>query len=190
MRFTYSNPILVGNASIIKIKNGSGASLDIQIDISKSSGGHTWKDPYGQGEWQTGNEPYNSMIGINLNGDGMKDYALAEYLPFIERNTVHEIWLEYVGSEETLYVYVATYDSNGEVTKPATPILMLNISLAELFGNDHRMYIETDLDMGIHSTRTGVYIYGIEFDPYPVIHEDAREDIEILGLSEADHHVV
>lgn len=180
MRFTYSNPLCLGNADLIKIKNSTGQSLDIQIDISKSQN-HKWKDPYGQGEWQYGTEPYNSMVSINLNSDGMTDYAIAEYLPFLDRNSVHEFWLEYDGQEEMLYVYVATYDENGNVTKPADPTLMLNISLEELFEGDHRMYLETDLEMGVHSTRTYIYVFGIEFDPYPEIHKEAQDAIEIFG---------
>lgn len=180
MRFTYSNPLCLGNADLIKIKNSAGQSLDIQIDISKSQN-HKWKDPYGQGEWQYGTEPYNAMVGINLNSDGMTDYAMAEYLPFLDRNSVHEFWLEYDGQEEMLYVYVATYDENGNVTKPSDPTLMLNISLEDLFEGDHKLYIETDLEMGVHSTRTYIYVFGIEFDPYPEIHKEALDAIEIFG---------
>ena len=180
MRFTYSNPLCLGNADLIKIKNSAGQSLDIQIDISKSQN-HKWKDPYGQGEWQYGTEPYNAMVGINLNSDGMTDYAMAEYLPFLDRNSVHEFWLEYDGQEEMLYVYVATYDENGNVTKPSDPTLMLNISLEDLFEGDHKLYIETDLEMGVHSTRTYIYVFGIEFDPYPEIHKEAQDAIEIFG---------
>ena len=180
MRFTYSNPLCLGNADLIKIKNSTGQSLDIQIDISKSQN-HKWKDPYGQGEWQYGTEPYNAMVGINLNSDGMTDYAMAEYLPFLDRNSVHEFWLEYDGQEEMLYVYVATYDENGNVTKPSDPTLMLNISLEDLFEGDHKLYIETDLEMGVHSTRTYIYVFGIEFDPYPEIHKEALDAIEIFG---------
>lgn len=180
MRFTYSNPLCLGNADLIKIKNSTGQSLDIQIDISKSQN-HKWKDPYGQGEWQYGTEPYNAMVGINLNSDGMTDYAIAEYLPFLDRNSVHEFWLEYDGQEEMLYVYVATYDENGNVTKPSDPTLMLNISLEDLFEGDHKLYIETDLEMGVHSTRTYIYVFGIELDPYPEIHKEALDAIEIFG---------
>jgi len=72
-----------------------------------------------------GVEPYDAMIGINLDGNGMKDYALAEYLPFLQKNSVQEIWLEYDGTAEVLYVYVATYDSDGTVTKPETPMMIV-----------------------------------------------------------------
>ena len=182
MRFTYSNPLCLGNAQTLKLMNGTGKSLDIQIDISKSNG-HQWKDAFGQGEWQYGQEPYDSMIGININGDGMVDYAIAEYLPFRQQNTVHDIWLEYDGQDEMLYMYVATYDADGTVTKPETPTLMCNISLEDLFEGDHQLYIAMEMEMGVHTRRTGIYFYGIEFDPYPDIHGKHNDCIEIANPS-------
>lgn len=189
LRFTYSNPYCLGNANVFRIMNSLGNSLDIQIDTSSNSN-HKWRDPYGQGEWQSGTEPYNSMISITLNNNGYVDYSLAEYLPFREKGTVHEIWLEYDGEAEVLFVYVATYDKNNNVVKPEKPTLILNISLAELFQNDHKMQIEVDTEMGAHSVKTGIYFYGVEIDPYPDIHSKHSSDVELFGTFDNTRHEV
>jgi Predicted solute binding protein len=190
LRFTYSHPNCWGNASTFSLRNNLGQSIDIQIDISRS-GNHYWKDPYGQGEWQFGVEPYDAMISIELDGDGMKDYALAEYLPFLQKNSVQEIWLEYDGTVKALYVYVATYDADGTVTKPDTPTLLLNIDLNEHFRNDHRLYMETSADTGSgYSSGTSIYFYGIEIDPYPDVHARHNDDVEIFGTFDNSRHEV
>ena len=188
MRFTYSCPDAVGNAFFFCLKNQEGEKIDIQIDLTKDPGEHQWKDPYGQGEWQTGYEPFDSVISINLDGDVMRDYALTEYTPFIEENTVHDIWLEYNGEEELFYVYVATYDEEGNVTKPEEPTLLLNVDLAELFDDDHSLMI--GLRASAWYYQTNFYIHGIEFDPYPDLHSEHRDDVEIFGSFDKERHDV
>ena len=190
MRFTFSHPNCSGNASIFSLKNGAGDSIDIQIDMSRSAG-HYWKDAYGQGEWQYGLEPYDAMIGINLNGDGMRDYAITEYQPFLQQNSVQDIWLEYDGTAEVFYVYVATYDADGNVSKPDAPTLMLNIDLKEHFHDDHRLYMEAHAETGFgYATATSIYFYGFEIDPYPDIHARHNDDVEIYGTFDNSRHEV
>ena len=176
-----------GNSSNITFFNPDtgkeNGSFTIHIDILPSSN-HYWKDSYGQGEWQFGTEPSNSSIGISLNGDMMHEYCYSEYLGFRESGSVHEIWFEYDGHDKILYVYVAPYDTEGNVQKPNTPTLMLNIDLEELFGGTHRFDIELSGDGGWDPAE---FIYrGIEFDPYPAIHGSHESDIEILSPADGD----
>jgi len=192
-RFTYSIDCAPndGNASNFTIYNPElgieEGSFTIHIDISPN-GQHYWKDPYGQGEWQYGTEPYISSIGVYLNGDAMHEYCYAEYLGFRDSGSVHEIWFEYDGKDQLLYVYVAPYDENGNVVKPATPTLMLNINLEEQFGGEHRFDVELSGEGG-WDPATFSY-YGFEIDPYPAIHGNHDSDIEILSPSNGDIYTI
>ena len=123
MRFTYSCPPSKGNALSFALKNSEGTAVIVQIDLRRSAGGHYWKDAYGQGEWQYDEyEPYVSAVSYNLSNDGLRDYAIAEYTPILTPNTVQDFWLEYDGAAEVLYLYVDTYDSDGNLMTITTCI--------------------------------------------------------------------
>ena len=190
MRFTYSCPPSKGNALSFALKNSEGTAVIVQIDLRRSAGGHYWKDAYGQGEWQYDEyEPYVSAVSYNLSNDGLRDYAIAEYTPILTPNTVQDFWLEYDGAAEVLYLYVDTYDSDGTVTKPETPILMWNVDLAEIFNDDHNLYMGMSSEIGLFDDLTCFYVYGIEFDPYPAIHTQ-RDDIELMNLFDKERYIV
>ncbi len=192
-RFTYSinhgaNYDNCSNLTIYSPTLGiDGGSFTIHIDIAPSSN-HYWKDPYGQGEWQFGTEPSSCSIGIYLNDDAMREYCYSEYLGFLDADSIHEIWFEYDGVDDILYVYVAPYDENGNVVKPNAPTLMLNIDLEELFGGEHNFAIELSAESGWDPAQ---FIYrGIEIDPYPDIHGNHEEDIEVLNPKDNETYIV
>jgi RHS repeat-associated protein len=162
----------------------------VQVDLRVSPGGHYWKDAYGQGEWQYSEyEPFAPAVSFNLNDDGLHDFAIVEYPPFAKRNSVQEFWLEYDGVAKVLYLYVATYDADGNVTKPEQPTLMWNVDLAEELNDDHNLTMEMSSSIGLFDDETCFYIYGIEFDPYPALHAQ-RDAIEIMNSFDKERHVV
>lgn len=179
MRFTYSSPVTSGNAVCVCLMNGQGDSVDLQLDYSRSSGDHYWKDEAGQGEWQHGDEPYESMIGINLNGDGYRDYAIAEFMPFTIKDAVHNIWFEYDGQAHMFYAYVASYDDNGVAVKPEDPILSCNLDMSEIMHDDHQLYFYCYSETKLQDDDVNYSIHGIELDPYPQIHHE-RNAIELM----------
>lgn len=153
-------------------------SLAIHIDVSQSKD-HTWYDPFGKVQYGPGTEPYPSMISICLNGDGMNDRCLASYPLFLDRTKIHEIWYEYDGTDKLFYVYVATYNENGNVERPDVPTLICPVDMEEIFEGEHQVYISIFGDTALFETAAFLY-HGIEFDPYPDIHERHNSSIEIV----------
>ena len=180
MRFTFSNDVNPGNAFTVGLMNGSGNSVEIQIDYTMSEGDHYWKNELGQGEWENAQrEPYDSMVGINLNGDGMRDYALNQYKPLAAAGSVHDVWFEYDGQTETFYVYMATYRDGEIPEKPEDPTLTCHMSMADIMGEDHELHFFANAKVGLFDDNVNYSIHGLELDPYPQIHGE-RSSIELL----------
>ena len=160
-------------------------SICIHLDTWQSGSAH-WRNEFGEyieGQpdgWYEGTEPFESMVSVCINGDERHDYAIAEYMPLRDDGAVHEIWFSYNGTEQKLYVYIATYDENGNVTRPDTPIIVCPLDLEEIFGGSHELYPafygQTSLfDYGYY------YTYGFEFDPRPDLHNDFDGVLQILA---------
>ena len=160
-------------------------SVSIHLDTWQS-GSANWRNEFGEpiegepGGWYSGTEPFQAMVSICINGDERHDYAIAEYMPLRDNGAVHDIWFNYDGTEKKIYVYIATYDENGNVTKPDTPLLVCPLDLEEIFDGSHTVYPafygQTSLfDWGDYIT------YGFEFDPWPEIHNDFDGVLQIIA---------
>lgn len=120
-------------------------SITIMLDVSQSSGGK-WRGADGapvEGAvdgWNYDDEPYAAEVEISFNKKDGWSYAVAEYLPLLDSGAVHEVWYNYDGKEKRLYVYIADYDTNGNVTKPSQPIVSAPIDLEEIFEGEHTVY--------------------------------------------------
>ena len=160
-------------------------SISFHLDTWQSSGAH-WRNEFGdyiEGQpdgWYEGEEPFEAMISVCLDGDYMYDYAIAEYMPLRDSGAVHEIWYNYDGTTQMLYVYIATYDENGNVVRPDTPILVCPIDMEEVLDGSHTVY-------PAYYGKTGFwdygdyYTYGFEFDPRPDIHNDFDGVLQVLA---------
>ena len=169
-------------------------SLAIHLDLTKTGGSYYRKEFGEPVEGQPdgfyyGDEAYDSMVAICLNGNEHRDYAVAEYMPFHTSGAVHEIWFDYVGSEKKIYVYVATYDDKGNVTKPDTPLLVCPMDLDEVFQGSHTVYLGTYGSNGIWANGT-FYLYGIEFDPRPDVHNEFNGTLQILTPKDKKEYVI
>ena len=169
-------------------------SVSIHMDILRTPDSH-WRNEFGEyieGEpdgWYSGSEPYDSMLSICLNGDDRRDYAIAEYAPFLTSGAIHEIWFNYDGTEKKLYVYAATYDSEGNVTKPDAPTLVCPLDLEEVFEGNHRVYIGTYGQTALFQYGDFIF-YGMELDPRPDIHNDFTGVLQVLApLDEREYYI-
>ena len=165
--------------------NGRGRSVAIHMDMQRT-GDSQWRNEFGEpiaGQpdgFYSGTEPYDSMLSVCLNWNDKRDYAIAEYAPFLTSGAVHEIWFKYNGTEKKLYVYAATYDENGKVTKPDTPTLVCPLDLKEIFGGSHTVYLQTVGVNGFWANGRFLF-YGIEFDPRPDVHNEFDGVLQVLA---------
>ena len=160
-------------------------SVSIHLDMI-ATGESSWKNEFGEDiegtedGWGHGMEPYPAMVSVCTNGNDRRDWAMAQYLPLLTGNTIHEVWFDYNGAEEKLYVYIAEYDESGHVEKPEQPVIVCPISFEEVFEGSHTLYVgvlgvTTFLKWGEY------YLYGLEFDPYPAIHEQFEGVLQVLA---------
>ncbi len=169
-------------------------SISIHMDLSKT-GDSYYRNEFGEpieGQpdgFYYGSEPYDAMLSVCLAGDYQRDYAVAEYLPFRVSGAVHEIWFEYVGAEKKLYLYVATYDDKGNVTKPDAPALVCPLDLETIFKGSHTIYLGTLGRNGLWVNGT-FYLYGIEFDPRPDVHNDFNGTLQVLAPKENKEYAI
>ncbi len=174
--------------------NGREHSVAIHMDMLRTDDSR-WRNEFGEtieGEpdgFYSGTEPYDSMLAVCLNWNDKQDYAIAEYAPFLTGGAVHEIWFNYNGTEKKLYVYAATYDENGNVTKPAAPILVCPLDLNEIFGGSHIVYLQTVGVNGFWANGSFLF-YGIEFDPRPDVHNDFNGTLQILAPNDNREYVI
>jgi len=160
-------------------------SVSIQLDAEATEDA-MWRNAFGEpvedseDGWYHGHEPYDAMVAVCLNGNDRKDYAIAEYLPLRISGAVHEVWFNYDGTEKKLYVYIATYDENGHVEKPDTPIIVCPLDLEEVFEGEHRVYPAIYGETEIwHNAEFD--IFGFELDPYPAIHNEFDGVLQVLA---------
>ena len=160
-------------------------SVSIHMDVLRT-GESYWRNEFGEpieGQpdgWYSGMEPFDSMVSIVLNGNDRRDYAVAEYTPFLTSGAVHEIWFNYDGQEKKLYLFAATYDENGNVTKPESPTLVCPLDLEEVFEGSHDIYIGTYGQTAMFEYGD-FYFYGIELDPRPDIHNEFDGVLQIIA---------
>ncbi len=160
-------------------------SVSIHMDVLRT-GESYWRNEFGEpieGQpdgWYSGMEPFDSMVSIVLNGNDRRDYAVAEYTPFLTSGAVHEIWFNYDGQEKKLYLYAATYDADGNVTKPDSPTLVCPLDLEEIFEGSHDIYIGTYGQTAMFEYGD-FYFYGIEFDPRPDIHNEFNGVLQVIA---------
>ncbi len=160
-------------------------SVAIHMDMLRT-GQSEWRNEFGEpiegqpNGFYSGTEAYDSMLAVCLNGNDRRDYAVAEYMPFLTSGAVHEIWFNYNGAEKKLYLYAATYDENGKVTKPDTPLVVCPLDLEEVFEGSHTVYLHT---LGINGFwANGQFLfYGMEFDPRPDIHNEFDGVLQVLA---------
>lgn len=160
-------------------------SVSIHLDTIPTDES-SWRNEFGEemsgteDGWGTGMEPYQSMISVCTNGNDRRDWAMAEYLPLLEGDTIHEVWFEYDGAEEIFFVYIAEYDEEGNVEKPSQPVIVCPISFEEVFEGSHTLYIGT---LGVTTLlKWGeYYLYGLEIDPYPALHEQFEGVLQVLA---------
>ncbi|MBQ0011946.1 MAG: cellulose binding domain-containing protein [Clostridiales bacterium] len=160
-------------------------SVSIHLDTIPTDESN-WRNEFGEempgteDGWGTGMEPYQSMISVCTNGNDRRDWAMAEYLPLLKGDTIHEVWFEYDGTEEIFYVYIAEYDEEGNVEKPSQPVIVCPISFEEVFEGSHTLYVAT---LGVTTLlKWGeYYLYGLEIDPYPALHEQLEGVLQVLA---------
>lgn len=160
-------------------------SVCIHLDTTQTGSAH-WRNEFGEyieGQpdgWYEGTEPFESMISVCLNGSERYDYAIAEYMPLRDSGAVHEIWYNYDGSAQMLYVYIATYDENGNVQRPDTPIIVCPLDMEEIFQGSHTIYPAYYGQTALFEYGD-YYTYGFEFDPRPDLHNDFDGVLQVLA---------
>ena len=168
-------------------------SVAIIMDLSKT-GQCYWRNEFGdpvegtENGFNYGMEPFDATVAIDTNGNDRCFYATGEYLDFLNSGAVHEIWFNYDGAEKKFYVYVATYDEDGNVTKPDTPLLVCPIDLEQVLGS-RKVYIGTYGNNGIWINGT-FYLYGIEFDPRPDVHNDFNGTLQVLAPQDKREYII
>ncbi len=146
--------------------NSIESEILIKLDLVRNSETYyRWKDANGEGELQTGAEPYEGFIAITSGESRSNYYAIAEYTSLRDQSKVHEIWYNYSGKDKKLYVYIADYDEHGNVTKPNTPTLSCSIDLEERFEGVHMADIVMDGTTGTRAlwNYNDFNLYGMEF---------------------------
>ena len=111
------------------------------------------------------NEPNGNHIGVMLNGNCDKHYAIYDYEELNNNGAVHDAWIEYDGVNKMLYVAAAQYDENGNVHKPQQAMISYNIDLNELLAGQEYVYFGITSATG--SSRASHKLHGVEFDPSP-----------------------
>lgn len=111
------------------------------------------------------NEPNGNHIGVMLNGNCDKHYAICDYEELNNNGAVHDAWIEYDGVNKMLYVAAAQYDENGNVHKPQQAMISYNIDLNELLAGQEYVYFGITSATG--SSRASHKLHGVEFDPSP-----------------------
>jgi len=111
------------------------------------------------------NEPNGNHIGVMLNGNCDKHYAIYDYEELNNNGAVHDAWIEYDGVNKMLYVAAAQYDENGNVHKPQQAMISYNIDLNELLTGQEYVYFGITSATG--SSRASHKLHGVEFDPSP-----------------------
>ena len=111
------------------------------------------------------NEPNGNHIGVMLNGNCDKHYAIYDYEELNNNGAVHDAWIEYDGVNKMLYVAAAQYDENGNVHKPQQEMISYNIDLNELLAGQEYVYFGITSATG--SSRASHKLHGVEFDPSP-----------------------
>ena len=111
------------------------------------------------------NEPNGNHIGVMLNGNCDKHYAIYDYEELNNNGAVHDAWIEYDGVNKMLYVAAAQYDENGNVNRPQQAMISYNIDLNELLAGQEYVYFGITSATG--SSRASHKLHGVEFDPSP-----------------------
>ena len=111
------------------------------------------------------NEPNGNHIGVMLNGNCDKHYAIYDYEELNNNGAVHDVWIEYDGVNKILYVAAAQYDENGNVNRPQQAMISYNIDLNELLAGQEYVYFGITSATG--SSRASHKLHGVEFDPSP-----------------------
>ena len=111
------------------------------------------------------NEPNGNHIGVMLNGNCDKHYAIYDYEELNNNGAVHDVWIEYDGVNKMLYVAAAQYDENGNVNRPQQALISYNIDLNELLAGQEYVYFGITSATG--SSRASHKLHGVEFDPSP-----------------------
>ncbi|MDY6339365.1 MAG: cellulose binding domain-containing protein, partial [Saccharofermentans sp.] len=169
-------------------------SVAIHMDMLRSSSSY-WRNEFGEpveGQpegFYSGIEPYDGMLAVCLNKNDSRDYAQIEYKPFVVAGSTHDIWFNYVGNEKKLYVYVATYDDEGNVSKPDTPSLICPLNLEDIFCGSHTVYLKT-VGRNTGDNNGSFEIRGIEFDPRPDIHNDFNGTLQVLTPNDNREYVI
>ncbi|MCQ2473205.1 MAG: cellulose binding domain-containing protein [Saccharofermentans sp.] len=169
-------------------------SVAIVLDLTKT-GDCYWRNEFGdpvegtESGFNYGDEPFDSKVAIDTNGNDRRFFACGEYPDFLQSGAVHEIWFNYDGSEKKFYVYVATYDEEGNVTKPDTPLLVCPIDLGEVLHGSHTVYLGTYGNNGMWVNGT-FYLYGIEFDPRPDVHNDFNGTLQVLAPQDKREYII
>ncbi len=151
-------------------------SVAVELDHF-SNPGTRHHDSWGNDYWISGES--NSHIAITLDGNPADHYAYAEVDRLIDTwaDVYHDVWVYYDDEAKQLCVYLAPYDSNGEVILLDDPVIVYNIDLEEYFNGETQLYMgftsSTGDCRGIHS------LIGFEFDPVPGQHDNSA--IDILG---------
>ena len=86
------------------------------------------------------NEPNGNHIGVMLNGNCDKHYAIYDYEELNNNGAVHDVWIEYDGVNKMLYVAAAQYAENGNVNRPQQAMISYNIDLNELLAGQEYVY--------------------------------------------------
>lgn len=111
------------------------------------------------------NEPNGNHIGVMLNGNCDKHYAIYDYEELNNNGAVHDVWIEYDGVNKMLYVAAAQYDEKGNVNRPQQAMISYNIDLNELLAGQEYVYFGITSATG--SSRASHKLHGVEFDPSP-----------------------
>ena len=149
-------------------------SLIVEID-NYSNGGRKHKNELGEGDWVSGES--GNHIAIMLDGNSYNHYAYAEVPSLRTSGIIYDIWVSYDGQAKMLYVWLAPYDSVGNVERPVTPTLILPIDLEEHFQGVSTLYMGFTSATG--ASQASHNLLGFELDPMPGIHNESA--IEFMG---------
>ncbi len=133
---------------------GLNPSLEIESDVFRNSG-----------------EINDHHIALVLNANSAHHEAVADYPLLRDNDAIQNMWIDYDGIHDMLYVYAATYSDNYDAQKPSEPLITYNVDLAELFGEIEDVYIGFTSASGAYMVRCsaiGLEYGTIEFEE-PVI---------------------
>ncbi|MBR5973560.1 MAG: cellulose binding domain-containing protein [Clostridiales bacterium] len=167
------------NTIELHIVSDSGKSIILEMDFDRDSG-RRWRD--NEGVWHSGATPYTSALTVDINGDYSVNYGMMDFAQLLDNGSVNEVWFEYDGVEEILYLYTAQYDEEGNINKDVAPAIICPISFNEVFGGAHDLHFEWMADTNGNAPVFNVY--GIEIDPYPDIHSLHNNSIELIEPTE------